>query len=217
MKFTRLLPPFCLFLLLAGCDPSKPKVATPPPQAIAPAQPAVAPQAPVAAPPTAAEQQRVRQLIQQVEAAYARGEANYRKGKLPEAKAEFDRSVDLMLMSGIDIHGNPQLQEELDRIIDQVNALEMEALKQGNGFVPAEEPTPADVATDVTFTVDPNIVARAKADLATTKSDLPLVVNDYVASFINFFAYSQRGHNTLMHSFQRSGRYKAMIQRVMAE
>jgi membrane-bound lytic murein transglycosylase D len=35
--------------------------------------------------------------------------------------------------------------------------------------------------------------------------------------FINFFANSQRGHNTLLHSFQRAGRYKAMIQRVMAE
>jgi len=79
------------------------------------------------------------------------------------------------------------------------------------------EDTPADVAGDVTFQVDPSFVAKARADLATTKSDLPLVMNDYVAGFINFFANSQRGHNTLMHSFQRSGRYKAMIQRVMAE
>ena len=65
--------------------------------------------------------------------------------------------------------------------------------------------------------VDPNIVAKAKTDLATTKSDLPLVVNDYVAAYINFFANTQRGHNTLLHSFQRAGRYKAMIQRVMSE
>jgi len=65
--------------------------------------------------------------------------------------------------------------------------------------------------------VDPNIVAKAKNDLATTKSDLPLMVNDYVAAYINFFANTQRGHNTLLHSFQRAGRYRTMIQRVMAE
>ncbi len=53
--------------------------------------------------------------------------------------------------------------------------------------------------------------------MATTKSDLPLVVNDYVAAYINFFANTQKGHNTLLHSFQRAGRYKAMIERVMAE
>jgi len=156
-------------------------------------------------------------LIQHVEDAYSLGEAAYRKGRLPEAKAEFDRAVDLMLTSGIDIKSDAQLQDEFDRIVDAVNALEMEALKLGNGFVPKEEETPADVAEEMTFVVDPNIVAKAQANLATTNSDLPLVVNDYVATYINFFANTQKGHNTLLHSFQHAGRYKAMIQRVMAE
>jgi membrane-bound lytic murein transglycosylase D len=163
------------------------------------------------------EQQQVRLLIHQVEGTYARGEVDYRKGRLLEAKQEFDRAVDLMLSSGIDIRGNAELQEEFNHILDAVNALEMEALKQGNGFVTPEEPTPAEAAEDATFVVDPNIVAKAKADLATTNSDLPLVVNDTVAGVINFFANTKKGHNTLLHSFQRAGRYKAMIQRVMAE
>ena len=136
---------------------------------------------------------------------------------LAEAKTQFDRAVDLMLSSGIDIRGNSQLSDEFDRIVDKVNGLEMDALKQGNGFVPKEEITPSEAASDVTFAVDPNLVAKATAELATTKSDLPLVINDYVAAFINFFANTQKGHNTLMHSFERSGRYKAMIQRVLAE
>ncbi len=176
-------------------------------QAVAPTQP---PQ------PTVAEQ-RIRVLISQVEAAYARGDSDYRKGQLAEAKTEFDRAVDLMLSSGLDIKGNQQLEDEFDKIVDQVNALEMDALKQGNGFVPKEEITPAEAASDVTFAADPNLVAKATAELATTKSDLPMVVNDYVATFINFFAYTQKGHNTLLHSFQRAGLYKGMIQRVLAE
>ena len=160
----------------------------------------------------------MRQLIEQVEKAYANGDAAYRKGHLPEAKAEFDRAVDLMLTSGVDIKNEPKLQDEFDHIVDQVNSLEMEALKLGNGFTPKVEPSPADVASDVTFgTVDPNLVAKAQTQLATTKSDLPLMVNDYVGAFINFFANSQKGHNTLLHSFQRYGRYKSMIERVMAE
>ena len=122
-----------------------------------------------------------------------------------------------MLTSGIDIKSTPALQDEFDRIVDQINGLEMEALKQGNGFTPKTEDTPAEAASDVTFVVDPNIVAKANADLATTKSDLPLVVNDYVAAYINFFANTTKGHNTLLHSFQRAGRYRAMIQRVMSE
>jgi membrane-bound lytic murein transglycosylase D len=207
-----------LALALAGCVPSQPVSNRQgnQPQATAPAVPAPPPTAPVAPSPTR-EEQRAGLLIQQVEQAYGFGEADYRKGNLAEAKVEFDRAVDLMLTSGIDIKGNSRLQEEFDRIVDKVNGLEMEALKQGNGFVPKDEPSPAEVASDVTFVVDPNIVAKAKTQLATTKSDLPLVVNDYVAAYINFFANTQRGHNTLLHSFQRAGRYKAMIQRVMAE
>jgi membrane-bound lytic murein transglycosylase D len=217
--------PLALVLALAGCNPSqsnRSRIAQQA-QATAPALPAAnpapAPQAAAPAPPPQpnAQQQKIGILIQQVEAAYKAGDADYRKGQLPQAKMEFDRAVDLMLSSGIDIKSDPQLQDEFDHIVDSVNALEMEALKQGNGFVPKEEETPADVASDVTFTVDPNLVAKAKNELATTKSDLPLMVNDYVAAFINFFAYSQRGHNTLLHSFERAGRYKAMIQRVMSE
>jgi membrane-bound lytic murein transglycosylase D len=217
----RILGFILLALSLAGCDPSQPAGAPPQvkPQATAPALPSQALQAydSAAPPPPTLQQRRVALLIQHVEDAYSHGEAAYRKGQLPEAKAEFDRAVDLMLTSGINIKSDAQLQEEFDRIVDAVNALEMEALKLGNGFVPKEEESPADVAEDVTFVVDPNIVARARADLATTNSDLPLVVNDYVATFINFFANTKKGHNTLLHSFQHAGRYKAMIQRVMAE
>jgi membrane-bound lytic murein transglycosylase D len=214
-----------LALLLAGCTPTDPAGATAaqPKQATAPALPAIAParaagQVQLAPPPPlTAEEQRVRAIIAQVEAAYARGNADYQKGMLAEAKVEFDRAVDLMLASGIDIRATPQLQDEFDKIVDQVNALEMEALKQGNGFVPKEEITPAEAASDITFASDPNLVAKATADLATTKSDLPLLVNDYVATYINFFANTQKGHNTLLHSFERSGHYKTMIQRILAD
>jgi membrane-bound lytic murein transglycosylase D len=136
---------------------------------------------------------------------------------LAEAKGQFDHSVDLMLSSGIDIKSHPELDDEFEKVVDQVNSLEMQALKQGNGFVPKEEITPSEAASDVTFAADPNLVAKATAELATTKSDLPLVINDYVATFINFFANTQKGHNTLLHSFERSGLYKGMIQRVLAE
>jgi membrane-bound lytic murein transglycosylase D len=212
--------PACALLVLAfvGCTPTDTAgPARQPAQATAPPLPApVAPQ-PAPAPRPTAEQQRARQLIGQVESAYAAGDADYRKGMLAEAKTQFDHAVDLMLSSGLDIKADPQLQDEFDKIVDEVNGLEMEALKQGNGFVPKEEITPAEAASDVTFAVDPNLVAKATADLAPTKSDLPLVSNEYVAAFINFFAYTQKGHNTLEHSFERSGRYKTMIQRVLAE
>ncbi len=215
-----MLLPACavLVLSLTGC-PSQQRN-PPAPQAMAPPlppSPAPLPAAQAQPGPSPAEQQRIREVIAQVEAAYAAGDADYRKGMLADAKAQFDRAVDVMLSCGIDIKSHPELENEFEKIVDQVNSLEMEALKQGNGFVPKEEISPAEAASDVTFAADPNLVAKATAELATTKSDLPLMVNNYVAAFINFFAYTQKGHNTLLHSFQRAGLYKGMIQRVLAE
>lgn len=158
---------------------------------------------------------QVAHLIASVEQSLRRGQASYRQGRLTDAKRDFDSAVDQMLSSGIDIRATPALQDEYEHVLDTVNGLEMEALKQGNGFAPAEEPTPADVANDVTFAVDPNLVAKAQANLATTRSDLPLVINDYVAAYINFFSNTKIGHNTLKHSLERGGKYKAMIERVL--
>lgn len=223
-------PVTVLAAVLSGCDPSKPVVSvTPAAQALAPslhgtsgalhgvseALPAPAPTPPPAQ--NSAQQERVRTLIQQVEKAYADGQSDYKRGDLAAARADFDHAVDLMLTSGIDIKSTPELQDEFDRVVDQINGLEMEALRQGNGFTPKTEATPAEAAEEVTFNVDPNIIAKANADLATTKSDLPLVVNDYVGAYINFFANTQKGHNTLLHAFQRAGRYRSMIERIMSE
>jgi peptidoglycan lytic transglycosylase D len=223
MTSKRLLLPGCALVLLglAGCVPTQPGSAPvkASPQATAPPLPAPAPKpvAPVQPKPSAIDQQRVTALIREVNTLYAAGDADYKRGDLPAAKVQFDQAVDMMLRSGIDINSTPPLHDEFERIVDEVNALEMQALKQGNGFVANVEPSPADVANEVTFKVDPNFEAKAKAELATTKSDLPLVMNDYVASFINFFANTKVGHATLLHSFERAGLYKGMIQHILGE
>ena len=126
-------------------------------------------------------------LIDSVEVAYQSGVANYHAGKLKTAKSDFDRAVDLMLTSNFDLRNEAQLRDEFERVIDAVNTLEMEALKQGNGFAPKIEPAPVDIANDVTFPVDPNVKAQAIAELKTTQSDLPLVINDPVAGYISYF------------------------------
>ena len=163
------------------------------------------------------QQQKTQQLIDTVEQAYQTGVNNYRAGHLEAAKASFDYAVDQMLTSSLDLKNDPQLAAEFDHIVDAVNTLEMDALKQGNGFEPRIESAPVEVANDVTFAVDPALNARVQADLKTTQSDLPLVLNDYVASYINFFANTKAGHATIVHSLTRSGRYKQMIERILAQ
>jgi membrane-bound lytic murein transglycosylase D len=207
-------------LLLTGCVPEDgvAKGTAKSPQSTAPALKPSAPAAPanaLATPPVTPASPQIQAVIDAVEVAYQSGVANYHAGKLQTAKADFDRAVDLMLSSSFDLRSEPQLRDEFDRVIDAVNTLEMEALKQGNGFAPKIEPAPVDIANDVTFPVDPTVKAQAIAELKTTQSDLPLVINDPVAGFISYF--SSKGRGTLMRSLERAGRYQAMIAAVLAE
>jgi membrane-bound lytic murein transglycosylase D len=207
-------------LLLTGCVPEDgvAKGTAKSPQATAPALKPSAPAVPtkaLATPTASPASPQVQAVIDAVEMAYQSGFANYHAGKLQTAKADFDRAVDLMLTSNFDLRNEPQLRDEFDRVIDAVNTLEMEALKQGNGFAPKIEPAPVDIANDVTFPVDPNVKAQAIAELKTTQSDLPLVINDPVAGYISYF--SSKGRGTLMRSLERAGRYHAMIAAVLAE
>ena len=170
-----------------------------------------------AAPVPQATNARDQQLIGSVERAYQDGLSNYQQGHAQAARASFDYAVDMLLTSGIDLKSDEALSAELDRVVDSINTLELDALRQGSSKEGQGEQAPVDIANDVTFPVDPNVKAQAIEELRTTQSDLPLVMNDYVASYINFFSTTGRGRGTLVASLQRAGKYKAMIQKVLKE
>ena len=111
--------------------------------------------------------------------------------------------MNVLLEAEIDVRSDERLQRELDKITEGVNQLEVAALQQGDGFTEQKaQPAPIDEANDVTFPVDPTLKAKAEAQVKETRSDLPLIMNDYVAGYINF--YSTRGHGTVERALVRS-------------
>jgi membrane-bound lytic murein transglycosylase D len=166
--------------------------------------------------PTEIEPDAAADLIAQVEKEYQRGQDEYKAGHLEAAKESFDRAFNLLLGSSLDIHSDERLQQEFDRVLDGVNDLELQALQQGDGFTEQKsEPAPIDEANEVTYPVDPNLKAKAEAEVKATHSDLPLMLTDPVAGYINYF--STRGRGTLERALARSGRYQEMIHRVLKE
>ena len=205
---------------LTSCktEEAKPVTVTPPRQAQAPtvAQKTPAPTPDQALPAPAPKPDPVEALIALVEKEYQAGRANYAAGHLDAAKDNFDHAFNMLVGSGLDIRNDERLQAAFDRLVENVNSLEMVALQQGDGFTEQKpEPAPIDVANDVTFPVDPNIKARAEVEMRGIKSDLPLVLNDEVAQYISYF--SSRGRDTLERALVRSGRYRDMIERIFAE
>jgi membrane-bound lytic murein transglycosylase D len=209
----------------AACQTAKPVALLPPKQASAPAlKPASAPQPqPALGSPSAVSQAQpapqsdpVAELIAQVEQQYRAGQENYKAGHLEAAKQDFDQAFNLLLGGTLDIRGDERLQKELDRVLDGVNTLELEALQQGDGFTEQKsEPAPIDEANESAYTVDPNIKAKAEDEVKSTHSDLPLMMTDQVAGYINYF--SNRGRGTLERALARSGRYQEMIRGILKE
>ena len=152
----------------------------------------------------------------QVEKEYQIGQDNYKAGHLEAAKENFDRAFNLLLGSSLDVRADQRLQQEFDRVLDGVNGLELQALQEGDGFTEQKsEPAPIDEANEVTYPVDPNLKAKAEAEIKDTHSDLPLMMTDPVAGYISYF--STRGRGTLERALARSGRYDEMIRRILKE
>lgn len=206
---------------LTGCPADTAKAGAPgsiPGYATAPGKTAVAAQQPDPAGQLAATQhaQKVQDIINRAEASYKSGVTNYNANRLDAARQDFDYAVDTMLSSGMNLKTEPELSDEFERLLGAINSLEMIALKQGNGFNQRLDEAPLQSVADMTFPPNPELVARLKSELNTT-SDLPLVINDQVAGYINIFAQSNSFRAHMSASMQRLGKYRTLIQGIMRE
>lgn len=156
-------------------------------------------------------------LIHQVEAKFASGEQNYKAGHLDAARRDFDSAVDWLVGSGYDLNSDAKLNELFHRVVDSVYGYELQAFRAGDGFQEAPAvPAPIDEVAEMTFPVDPRLKERAEEAAKNISHDLPLTVNDYVLSFLNFFQ-TPRGRAIVETGLRRQGRYRDMIARVLRE
>ena len=160
-------------------------------------------------------------LAAQSQAAFDAGEQDFRAGRLGKAREEFDDALDQLLASGFDIDADPRLSDLYRRIVDTVNADELEAFRDGDGFKEQKStPAPIDEIAEVpipeTENVDPNLRGRAEGEVTSISHDLPLMVNDPVLAYLNYFKTS-RGSAIVETGLRRAGRYREMVQRVLRE
>src|SRR5208282_4288048 len=156
-------------------------------------------------------------LIEQVKAKFASGEANYKAGHLVAARRDFDDAVDWMLESGYDPNSDANLRELFQQVTDEVYTYELQAFRAGDGFTEAPAvPAAIDEVAEMTFPVDPKLRERAEDVAKNVSHDLPLTVNDVVASYLNFFQ-TPRGKAIVENGLRRKGKYQEMIARVLKE
>jgi membrane-bound lytic murein transglycosylase D len=160
-------------------------------------------------------------LARHSRAAFEAGEQDFRNGYLGKAREEFDQALDQLLASGFDIDTNPTLAELYNHIVETVNADELEAFRDGDGFREQKvTPAPIDEIAEGTIPrpekFDPNLRGRAEVEAGSIAHDLPLTVNDPVLAYLNYFK-TPRGSAIVETGLRRAGRYRGMVERVLRE
>jgi membrane-bound lytic murein transglycosylase D len=184
------------------------------PKAQVPATPSsVVPAAPVVPPPS----DPITILIEASQKHFLEGQSELKLGHLDRARIEFDRAVELLLESPYGARTDARLREHFDRLVDRINAYEVSALAQGDGFAEKRsEPASIDeilkIATFPKPTPGTATENAVRADLAATDHDVPIPQNERVLGYVELFQGRLRDY--IQESLTRGTKYLPMIQEV---
>jgi membrane-bound lytic murein transglycosylase D len=156
-------------------------------------------------------------MVERAERRYETGKRFYQMKDLPAARREFDAAVDLMLQASDSIPADrTDYERKLDEMVESVHRFDLSGFGASASIDEGKfEKAPLEDILQMTFPVDPQLKDKVLEQVKATVSQLPLSVNDAVLGYINYF--SNRGHRTLVAGYERSGRYRPMIQRVLQE
>ncbi len=214
MTIRRLACLLCALVLMNGCattdqHPTVAKAPAPPPTP-APQQQQAQSSQHVPQPARASLIDPVDQLVQQVDSLYTRGLSDYQAGNLDKSKHEFDLALDALLESGHDIQGDERLSAEFDKVEENVYQMEAASYEQSEAqIVHNSEPAPLDSFSGLTFPVDPHAQQRAREELESVHSDLPLVSNEYVGGVMSYL--ESRGRGYMDNVLRGAGKYGQII------
>ena len=200
----------CAVVAACGANPKPQAPAAPPPAPVVAVTPQPAPPKVFVDP--------VASLIATSQQHFETGERELKAGHLDKARQEFDQAVQVLLESPYGARTDARLREHFDRLIDRVNAYEVTALAQGDGFKEKTyEAAPIDelLKNATTFpapVADAATTAVVKADLEQNAHDIPIPEQAKVFSYVEVFQGRLRDY--IQESLARGARYMPMIQSV---
>jgi membrane-bound lytic murein transglycosylase D len=159
-------------------------------------------------------------VVVKVEQEFEAGQQELTAGRLVAARNHFDAAVDIMLALPQGARATPRLAAEFDHLLDRISALDVLALREGDGFTETRtEPAAIDELLSEAVFERPQPAATTRetvmADLARGTFDLDIPANEKVLSYVELF--QGRLHDFMQEGLERSLRYLPMIERVFDE
>lgn len=147
----------------------------------------------------------------------AQGRAAVQGGDSETARKRFDDAVLHLLETPADDAQRELIERYLLNLLEQIYSADLESLGAARALEDIRfDRSPLDDIRELTFPIDPSIKNKVQQELQLTTSQLPLTVNDTVLGYINYFA-NGKGRRTLEGALRRSGKYRPMIFRILAE
>ena len=168
----------------------------------------------------------VRRLIETSTHHFQRAEAAWRAGQLEQARRDYDRALDLVLESGIDIRTSPALRQHYLYLVEQTYQRQL-ALTASSGqedgatrgfgqqvFTPSplDELTKLDLTKEELSSATPD---QARSTIQAAHLDFTFQPNSLIQGFLNY--YMGRGRSTMESGLRRSGRFIEMARRIFRE
>lgn len=187
---------------------------------------------------------RVSQLIAKAEDHFRKGKLNLEDNKREQARDEFDRAVDAILESGMDVRASQRLQVFYLELVERIYREEVPA---GNvpthanstqlvaqnvqspstqtskppqiGFLDQRfEPSPLDEYSRLVLTPDEQNVSDADVlalEQAKHNVNFGFTINPLIQQYINF--YQGRGRSTMESGLRKSGQYMKLARQIFAK
>ncbi len=157
-------------------------------------------------------------VIKQADDRFAAGRQAIAEGRTADARKEFNRAIDALLAAPDSPMDRARLERRLEELAESIYRYDLDQVGTAEASDKVSyDKAPMDGILDMTFPVDPTVRTKVVEQIRATTSQLPLdATDDSVIGAINFFS-SDRGKRIVAAGLRRQGRYKAMIERVLAE
>lgn len=157
-------------------------------------------------------------LIKKADDSFAEGKKALEAGDASDARMDFDHAVETLLSAPENLPDRARVEKRLDELIEAIYRYDADQAAVGDSDKVVYDKRPMDGMVELTFspTSDPGTRSKLMDMIRSTTSQLPLQQHDTVIGAVNFFS-SERGKKIIAAGLKRQGRYKTLIEKILAE
>jgi len=156
-------------------------------------------------------------LLKKADDRFAAGKRATLDNRPDDARREFNGALQVLLTAPDNVADRGRVERRIEELVEAIYRYDLDQLgARDREDKVTYDKAPKDDILEMTFPMDPGLRNKVKEQIQATKSQLPLEESDAVVGAIHFFS-TERGKKIIASGLRRAGRYKTLIEKVLAE